>query len=157
MPLKPGLAAGAIAGAVGALAIDAASYGDILLRGRPPSALPGEASRTMVARLGIRLGDNGSDAARHRADALGALLGYGTGIAMGSVYGLLARRSPGGRWRGLALGAAAMVPSNFSLVVSGLTDPRTWGLAGWLADIVPHLAYGFATAGTYRAITVKSR
>jgi hypothetical protein len=27
-----------------------------------------------------------------------------------------------------------------------VTDPRAWGWSGWLADAVPHAAYGVATA-----------
>lgn len=30
--------------------------------------------------------------------------------------------------------------------VLGVTDPRTWPASPWVADIVPHLAYGAATA-----------
>jgi hypothetical protein len=137
---------------VGAVAIEGTSYVDMLLRGRPASELPGHAVRAGAAKAGLNLGPEGSDAARNRSEAIGALLGYGTGVALGCAYGLVVRGHPGGRLRGLALGAAAMVPGNLPVVASGLTDPRTWGVSGWLADIVPHLAYGFATAAAYRAI-----
>jgi hypothetical protein len=39
------------------------------------------------------------------------------------------------------------------MVAQGLTDPREWGTAGWISDIVPHVAYGIVTARTYEAIT----
>jgi hypothetical protein len=31
------------------------------------------------------------------------------------------------------------------MVVLGITDPRTWSTADWIADLVPHLAYGLVT------------
>ncbi len=151
--MKPGVVAGAVAGAVGAVIIEVVSYGDILLRGRPPSELPAEAARSIADRLGVSLGDSESEPAQHRAGALGALMGHGGGVLIGALYGFAARGNHGGPLRGLALGAAAMVPTNVLMVAMGLTDPRTWGLDGWLSDIVPHVAYGFATAGVYRAIT----
>jgi hypothetical protein len=30
----------------------------------------------------------------------------------------------------------------------GITDPRHWSTADWLADAVPHLAYGVVTHAT---------
>ncbi len=150
--MKPGVVAGAVAGAVGAIAIEGTSYLDIVLRGRPPSELPGQAVRAMATKVGLSLGPEGSDQVRNRSEGLGALLGYGSGVAMGCAYGVVARGRGGGPLRGLTLGLAAMVPTNLPMVVTGLTDPRTWGLSGWVADIVPHVAYGFATAAAYRAI-----
>ncbi len=155
--MRPGMAAGAVAGAVGTIVLDAVSYGDILVRGRAPSELPGEVARSLAAKLGVDLGPRENDAARNRAGALGALLGYSSGVTIGVLYGLLVRGRRGGPLRGFALGAAAMVPTNLPMVAMGLTDPRTWGLVGWVSDIVPHLAYGLATAGTYRAITTARR
>jgi hypothetical protein len=46
-----------------------------------------------------------------------------------------------------------MAAANGPMVAQGLTDPRTWGVAGWVSDVVPHVAYGLATAVTYRAVT----
>ena len=150
--MKPGLGAGVVAGAVGALVIEGVSWLDILVRGRPPSELPDQAARNLAGRLGVDL-DPDTEAGRNRTGALAALLGYGAGVAIGAAYGVVARDRRGGPLAGLALAAGAMVPGNLPLVAMGLTDPRTWGVAGWLSDIVPHLAYGLATAATYRAIT----
>jgi hypothetical protein len=151
--MKPGLAAGVVAGAVGTLALDAVSYGDMLVRGRSPSSLPARAAAQLAQKLGFELAPPGSDAARNRGGALGALLGYGTGVAVGAVYGVLARARSAGPLTGLALGTAAMIVANAPMVAQGLTDPRTWGLAGWVSDIVPHVAYGWATVRTYRLVT----
>ena len=46
--MKPGVAAGAVAGAVGTLTLDVLSYGDMLLTGRAPSALPGQAAARLA-------------------------------------------------------------------------------------------------------------
>lgn len=151
--MKPGLVAGGVAGAVGAVAIEGSGYLDMVVRGRAASELPAHSVREGAAKLGLSLGPEDSETARNRSEAIGALLGYGSGVAIGCAYGLVVGRHHGGPWRGLALGAAAMLPTNLPLVLTGLTDPRTWGVSGWLADILPHLAYGFATAATYRAIT----
>jgi hypothetical protein len=44
--------------------------------------------------------------------------------------------------------AASMLP----MTALGLTDPRRWGVEGWLSDVVPHAAYGLATAAALRAL-----
>jgi hypothetical protein len=45
--------------------------------------------------------------------------------------------------------AAADAPA----VALGATDPATWGLAGWVSDIVPHLAYGFVIVLVYETLS----
>jgi len=34
----------------------------------------------------------------------------------------------------------------------GVTDPRTWPADSWVSDLVPHVAYGLATAAAYEAL-----
>jgi hypothetical protein len=34
-----------------------------------------------------------------------------------------------------------------------VTDPKTWGTAGWLADIVPHVVYGLTVVAVFDAIS----
>jgi hypothetical protein len=46
-----------------------------------------------------------------------------------------------------------MVLANGPMVTLGLTDPRTWGLSGWVSDIVPHAAYGIASVRVLDRIT----
>ncbi|MDQ1664638.1 MAG: hypothetical protein QOH75_669, partial [Actinomycetota bacterium] len=50
---------------------------------------------------------------------------------------------------GMITAAAAMVGSNGPMAALGVTDPRTWSAGDWVADVVPHLAYGLVTALTY--------
>lgn len=151
--MKRGVAAGTIAGAVGTLALDVVSYGDMLVQGRAASALPGQTAARLAEIAGVDLGAADSDAARNRGTALGALLGYGTGVAVGAAFGVWARHRSLGALSGPALGGVVIVVANGPMVALRLTDPRTWGVAGWVSDIVPHLAYGWVTVWTYRAIT----
>lgn len=52
---------------------------------------------------------------------------------------------------GLALGAAAMASSDVPATITGATNPKTWGAAGWVADIIPHAIYGLVTAMAFEA------
>jgi hypothetical protein len=135
---------GLVAGAAGTMALDAASYLDIVVRGRPPSTTPQETVKRLAAAAGINLGEGA--AADNRAAGLGALLGYATGLGTAATYAVLVRR----RLRPVAgaalLSALAMLGSNTAMAVLGVTDPRRWSAADWVADIVPHLAYGVVAA-----------
>jgi len=33
-----------------------------------------------------------------------------------------------------------------------VSNPKTWGSAGWAADIISHLVYGLITVITYEAL-----
>ncbi|HEX6421247.1 MAG TPA: hypothetical protein VFZ77_22285 [Acidimicrobiales bacterium] len=147
---------GALAGAVGTLALDATTYLDIALRGRAPSEVPAQSAGRAAAALRLPLGDE--PRAGHRRTGLGALLGYAAGIGSGAGYGIVRARHRGAplALAGLALGAAAMAGANAPAVAAGLTDPRRWGRAGWLADIVPHLVFGFATAAAFERLAGRS-
>jgi hypothetical protein len=145
------LAAGVLAGTVGTAALNIATYADISVRGRPASDLPARAAGVWAARLGLPLGDE--ETAAHRREGLGALFGYATGVGTGVGYGLMraGRRDTRRSWDGVLLGLAAMVLADSSLVALGLTGPRSWGVAGWLSDLLPHAAYGYAAVATYAA------
>jgi hypothetical protein len=45
-----------------------------------------------------------------------------------------------------------MTASDLPLVAARASNPKTWGVSGWLADLVPHLIYGFVTVATYEAL-----
>jgi hypothetical protein len=154
MTLTTRLGRGLIAGAAGTMALDATTYADMLLRGRPPSELPGEAAAKFAKQVGFDLqGDD--DRTKARREGLGAVLGYGTGAAVGVAAAFVLGDRAGRRvvGQGLALGACAMLASMVPMTAQGLTDPREWGLEGWLADVVPHAAYGLAAAAALRALT----
>jgi hypothetical protein len=153
---KP-LLSGIVAGAVGTIALDVVSYLDMVVRARPASSTPAEVAGALAERAGVELaaGGNASEAAANRRSALGALLGYGVGLGVGGAYGLLRSRLPGpARPRAAAagLGLAAMAASDLPATALGVTELRTWGAAGWVSDLLPHLAYGLATATVYEAL-----
>ena len=148
---------GIAAGAVGTVALDAVSYLDMVVRARPASSLPAEVAGALAERAGVELaaGGNDSESAGNRRSGLGALLGYGVGLGVGGAYGLLRSRLPGQlrpRAAAVGLGLAAMAASDLPAAALGVTDPRTWGAAGWASDLLPHLAYGLATAAVYEAL-----
>lgn len=143
------LAAGVAAGAAGTVALNIATYVDMLGRGRPTSTAPADAAGKVSNLAGVDLGDQ--DTAPNRREALGALLGLVTGLGVGAVYGLIRSRVdvPTGV-AALGLAAAAMAGSDLPMTALGLTDPRKWDATSWVADLLPHLAYGVAAAATYQ-------
>jgi hypothetical protein len=147
--LLEGLLFGAAAGAAGTTALNAVTYLDMAARGRPSSSTPEESVEKMAEQAGVTIpGDE--ETRQNRVSGLGPLMGLLTGTSTGSVAGLL--RIVGVRLPlplGAALlGAGAMIGANAPMVRMGLTDPREWGVSGWLSDLVPHAAYGLVTAAT---------
>jgi hypothetical protein len=147
------LAHGAIAGAVGTTALNAVTYADMALRGRPASSTPERMVERGADLLGLAIpGDEQQREARQAG--LAPLLGTATGVGAGLLLGAL-RGS--GRPRGdvATLGVAsllAMVAGNGPMTVLGVTDPRTWSAADWVADLVPHVAYAVAATVTLGAL-----
>jgi len=50
------------------------------------------------------------------------------------------------------MGGVAMAVSDSAATALGATDPTTWGVSGWLSDLVPHMAYGMVAAATLELI-----
>lgn len=149
---------GVLAGAAGTVALDMASYADMLLRGRPASELPTNVVKKIATRLGFeRFAAADDPATKSRQAALGACFGYGVGLGAGIVYALVRPRVAG--WlpwpiAGVVLGAATLVASEGSATALGATDWSTWSRTDWIADIVPRAAYGLATAWAVETIDV---
>jgi hypothetical protein len=147
------LAHGAIAGTVGTTALNAATYADMAVRGRPASSTPERTVERGADLLGLSIpGDEQQRKARETG--LGQLLGTAAGVGVGLLLGAL---RAGGRPRGAVatLGVAgilAMVAGNGPMTVLSITDPRTWSVTDWVADIVPHVAYAVATTATLGAL-----
>jgi hypothetical protein len=145
---------GLAAGAAGTTALNVVTYLDMTLRGRPPSSTPEKTVETLSEKTGLPVPGE-RDQRENRVSGLGALMGLLTGAAVGAGYGAL--RSVG--WRpsvpvgGFVAGVAALVGSGAPMTVLRVTDPREWTPADWASDVVPHLAYGLVTAGTYAATT----
>lgn len=148
---------GAAAGAVGTVALNATTYADMAIRGRPSSSVPAEVAGKLAGKVGLDLAPEGSDeqTVQNRKSGLGALSGYVVGLGVGAAYGLIRPASGdvskpvAGAW----LGLAAMAGSDVAAAALGVTDPTKWGLNSWVSDIVPHMAYGLATAIAYDAFT----
>ena len=151
---------GAAAGAVGTAALNVATYADMALRGRPASDIPAQVAGKLADSAGLdltggMLSDEAKALAQQRRGGLGALMGYVTGIGMGVAYGVV--RPVLGRGAaplaGVVVGLAAMAASDVPAITTGATNPATWGVSGWLADLIPHLVYGMTTAIAFDAIS----
>lgn len=142
---------GLVAGAAGTVALNVVTYLDMAVRGRASSSMPAKAAGELADDAGISLGDE--EKAQNRKQGLGPMLGYVTGLGVGAGYGLLR-----GRVRVpvpaavLGLTLAATAGSDAPMAALGLTDPRQWPASSWVTDLVPHFAYGLATAGAYQLI-----
>ncbi|MEH1057981.1 hypothetical protein V6U89_22590 [Micromonospora sp. CPCC 206171] len=146
-----GVVDGAIAGAVGSAALNVVGYLDIAVRARPVSSTPEESIGRLAGLAHVDLGPE--DRAANRRTGLGAILGYAVGIGAGAAFGALVsgRRLPPAVATAL-LGGGVMATSIGSLATLGISDARTWSRSDWLADIVPHLAYGMAAAATFNRL-----
>jgi hypothetical protein len=75
----------------------------------------------------------------------------GVGVLLGLVRGAGWRPGPVGQ--ATLATAVALVGANGPMTLLGVTDPRAWSAADWLADVVPHLAYGTVTGLVLDALT----
>jgi uncharacterized membrane protein len=159
-PLRPGTTAprtspwtgllrGAAAGAAGTTALNAVTYLDMVVRGRPASDAPTEVVRRLADRIGLELPGNRTKRA-NRWTGLGPVAGIATGVGVGALAGVL--RGAGVRLPaaigGPLLGAAAMFASDAPLAALGVSDPRSWSAVDWVSDAIPHLVYGVTTHAT---------
>ena len=143
---------GAAAGAAGTAALNAVTYLDMAVRGRPSSSSPEQTIEQLAEKAHVRIpGDEQTRA--HRIEGLGPLAGLGGGVAVGVAVGLV--RAMGFRSRPLVgillTTVGAMVPGNGPMAVLGISDPRNWSTTEWLSDVVPHLAYGVVVKTTMDA------
>ncbi|GMA85195.1 hypothetical protein GCM10025868_04450 [Angustibacter aerolatus] len=142
---------GLIAGAAGTAVLNAVTYADMALRGRPASDAPEATVDALADRLGRSIpGDRHQRA--NRRTALGALSGTATGLAVG-VLASVARRAgyrPGRLLGTVGTAAAAMAASDVPLGLLGVSDPRGWSATDWVADAVPHLAFAVTADAVIR-------
>jgi uncharacterized membrane protein len=150
---------GLIAGAAGTAALNAVTYLDMAVRGRPASSLPEQTVDAIADAAGTAVPGRGKEREARRT-ALGALAGMGNGLGVGVLASLA--RAAGVRMPGpvgaLVTGAASMAATDVPLAVLSVSDPRTWTAADWAADAAPHLAYGAAVQAVVSAVpTPKER
>jgi len=148
------LLTGLAAGAAGTTALNAVTYLDMAVRARPASTTPDDTVQKAQDLIGASLGASEQDAANRRS-ALGALLGIAAGLGTGALYGLLRPRLRGVSplLLGVATGLAANAGTTGPMAALGVTDPRSWPADSWVSDLVPHLAYGFATVAAHDALS----
>jgi hypothetical protein len=143
---------GAAAGAAGTTALDAVTYLDMVVRGRPPSSTPERTVEKLAEITHVPIPGEG-ETRKNRVQALGAFTGLVAGIGFGTLVGLA--RAAGFRTSplvGTALTTAGvLVATNGPMTALGITDPRTWSATDWISDLVPHLAYGWVVKATMDA------
>lgn len=142
---------GATAGAAGTTALNTATYLDMAGRGRPASSTPEDTVEALSDKAHIRVPD-GAKTHDNRLPGLGPLTGIAAGVGVGVGVGALLGAARACGWRpGAAVGTvaatvSALLRSSGPTTLLGVTDPWTWPASSWVADLVPHLAYGAVTA-----------
>jgi hypothetical protein len=153
MGLVRGMLRGAAAGAAGTTVLNAVTYLDMAIRGRGASSTPQDTVTKLAGLAGVDI--PGDDAQRaNRVEGLAPLTGILAGVGMGALLGGFRATGLG---RGPLAGTAsatllALVGTNGPMTILGITDPRTWSRADWIADVVPHVAYGAVTAAVLQGL-----
>jgi hypothetical protein len=143
---------GAAAGAAGSTALNAVTYLDMTIRGRPASSTPERTVEKLAEKAHVPIpGDE--ETRQNRVQGLGPITGLVAGVGVGVVVGLV--RAAGYRSQPLVgtllTTLGVLVAANGPMTVLGITDPRTWSGTDWASDIVPHLAYGAVVKTTMDA------
>ena len=148
-----GILAGAAAGAAGTAALNAVTYLDMTVRGRAASDTPERTVQKLADSAGVTVPGEG-ETRDNRLTGLGSLSGIATGVGVGAAFGVLRRLGlrPPTPLGAAVVGLSAMAATDSSMASMGISDPRTWSAADWLADLLPHLAYGLVTYTTLQAL-----
>jgi hypothetical protein len=143
------MACGIAAGAAGTAILNATTYADMAIRARPPSKIPKRVVKQVARWSGVR------NLRPERTEGFSALLGYADGFGTGVLFGVLRPRMRNVPWfvAGVGLAAFTLLLSEGTATAMGKTDPRTWGISGWIGDIVPRALYGCVTCLVYDALT----
>lgn len=144
------VAFGAAAGAAATCALNATTYLDMAVRGRPSSSTPQQTVAAMAQSRGWSIpGDD--EARQNRLTGLGSLSGMVTGVGAGAAYGLLNGLGlrPGRRAGAVLSGGGVMAMTNASMAAYGVTEPSSWSAKAWVSDLVPHAVYGAVLSATY--------
>ncbi|WP_436959141.1 hypothetical protein [Streptomyces sp. SudanB182_2057] len=137
---------GCAAGAVGTTVLNAATFADMALRGRPSSQAP---AQTVDKITQDRVPGAGDDK-ENRLSGLGGLSGIAVGVGTGVAVSLARHAGLRLPWwlGGLVTGALAMTATDLPMARLGVSDPAGWSATDWVSDAVPHLMYGLATYGS---------
>jgi hypothetical protein len=124
------------------------------VRARPASDAQRKTAERLAAAVGLAVPGESQAARNNRLDGAGAV----AGIAIGALVGVAGGLMHSAVWRtplvleAVALGAMAMAVTDGGMTALAVADPRSWTVADWLSDAVPHLAFGLAAAATLRAV-----
>lgn len=145
---------GVIAGAAGTTALNATTYLDMALRGRPGSSTPQMTVEKMADLAGTSVPGEDDSERQARTTGLGSLMGMAAGVGSGALVGAM-RAS--GHPRSFAATALltwflVLLAGNAPMTGLGVTDPRQWAPADWVADLIPHAAYAVVTTEALRRL-----
>lgn len=141
-----GITSGLLAGAAGATALNAFTYAQQAVKGTLSSATPDQAAQATIEAAGGHVPGT-PDQQQNRLEGLGPLSGYGVGLGVGALAGLLRAyrvKVPIGL-APVIVGLGAMAISDGVMTALGISDPRTWTTSSIVDDALPHLAYGGVT------------
>jgi hypothetical protein len=142
---------GKLAGLAGTASLDAVTYLDMAIRGRPPSELPDKMVRKLAELAGCeefaKPAEELDDRARQQRAGIAALLGYADGAGSGVLFGLVRPYIRGIPcfWAGIGLAGFTALMSEGLAAKLGQTDPSSWPASAWIEDIVPRCVYGWVT------------
>ncbi|MEU9127018.1 hypothetical protein AB0D08_02685 [Kitasatospora sp. NPDC048540] len=151
--LLQGALAGAAAGAAGTTALNTVGYLDMVVRARPASSTPEVTVEKLSEAVHVQVPGDRKER-ENRTAGLGPLTGIAAGVGMGVALGVA--RAAG--WRPstavtyVVAGVGALIGTNGPMTVLKVTDPRTWALKDWIADIVPHAAYAAVTVAVVEGL-----
>ena len=156
MSLWSGSLIGMLAGAAGTTTLNAVTYADMFATARPASSTPEATIEKLEVSANFPVPGN-DEQRKNRIAALGPMTGISVGVIIGGFLGIALSLG----WRPnpivLAIVAAsgALIGSNGPMTILGVTDPRTWTARAWASDVIPHLAYGAATATVLWKVNIR--
>jgi hypothetical protein len=156
--VRRGIVRGAAAGAAGTTALNAVTYLDMALRGRPASSTQETTVEVLTDRTPLTVPGEG-EVRDNRVSGLAPLLGIAAGLAAGAALGTVRsavwRTGTAGSWA--AASVLGLLAGNLPMTAIGVSDPREWSAEAWVSDLVPHVAYGLVTGWVLEQLDPRSR
>jgi hypothetical protein len=165
IPLIRRILAGALAGAMGTLAMDLVWYARVRRQGSDArftewevtrdverwedAPAPGQMGRKLIAMV------TGADPPVERAAAISNTMHWTYGTSWTAAYALVFGRPPW--WGGLALGAAVYASDYITLPLAGVYEPIwSYDATTLVKDLSAHLIFGVVADGALRALTCET-